>query len=182
LLLDLSEVFQRALRSGEFVSLRDELSYVESYLALEKARLDKRLQVVWSIQTDTGTYDTPPATNESPLLDYPVPTLILQPIVENAVIHGIAKKRDGGTVSITVEQVGDDLLLQVEDDGPGIDSTRLEEILNPERESKKSIGLRNVDKRLRTLYGDEHRLVVGSEVGGGTRVKIRIPVDSKREG
>jgi LytS/YehU family sensor histidine kinase len=176
LLLDLSEVFQRTLRSGEFVPLRDELSYVEAYLALEKARLDKRLQIAWSIQTDTGTHDAPPVVNESPLLDYPVPTLILQPIVENAVIHGIAKKRGGGLVSITVKQMGDDLLLQVEDDGPGVETTRLEEILNPERESEKSIGLRNVDKRLRTLYGDEYRLIITSEVEHGTCVQIRVPI------
>jgi LytS/YehU family sensor histidine kinase len=182
LLLDLSEVFQRALRSGEFIPLRDELSYVEAYLALEKARLDKRLQVVWSIQTGVETYHyTPPVVNESPLLDCPVPTLVLQPIVENAVIHGVAKKRGGGTVSITVKQMGDDLLLQVEDDGPGVESARLAEVLNPELESSASIGLRNVDGRLRTLYGDEYRLAVTSEVGRGTCVQIKIPVDSHRE-
>jgi len=181
LLLDLSEVFQRALRSGEFVTLRDELSYVESYLALERARLDNRLQVNWSIQTETETHHAPSATNESPLLDHPVPTLILQPIVENAVIHGVAKRRGGGTVSITVKQEEDDFLLQVEDNGPGIDSTRLAEILNPEQKSGKSIGLRNVDGRLRALYGDEYHLVISSEVEGGTCAQIRIPIDSKRE-
>jgi LytS/YehU family sensor histidine kinase len=180
LLLDLSEVFQRALRSGEFVTLRDELSYVQSYLALEKARLDKRLQISWSIRTDTATLDTPPVTNESLLLDHPVPTLILQPIVENAVIHGIAKKRGGGIVSITVKQVEDDLLLQVEDDGPGINSVRLTEILKPEQKSK-SIGLRNVDGRLRTLYGDEYCLFITSGVDAGTCVQIKIPLDNRIE-
>jgi LytS/YehU family sensor histidine kinase len=178
LLLDLSEVFQRALRSGEFVTLRDELSYVQSYLALEKARLGKRLNVSWSIQTDTATLDTPPVANESPLLDQSVPTLILQPIVENAVIHGVAKKRGGGTVSITVKQVEGDLLLQVEDDGPGIDPARLAEVLKPEQKSE-SIGLRNVDGRLRTLYGDEYGLVINSEVDVGTCVQIKIPVNDK---
>ena len=85
LLLNLSEVFQRALRSGEFVPLRDELSYVKSYLALEKARLDERLQVEWIVPGEDH-------------LDHPVPTLILQPIVENAVVHGIATESGGGTV------------------------------------------------------------------------------------
>ncbi len=178
LLLDLSEVFQRALRSGEFIPLRDELSYVESYLALEKARLDKRLQVIWFIQTDSGTHDTPPVDNESPLLDYPVPTLILQPIVENAVIHGVARKRGGGSVTITVQQVEHNLLLQVEDDGPGMDTARLAEILNLEQESK-SIGLRNVDQRLQTLYGAKHRLVVTGEIGQGTCIQIKIPINEK---
>ncbi|MFQ5479628.1 MAG: sensor histidine kinase [Candidatus Binatia bacterium] len=179
LLLNLSEVFQRALRSGEFVPLRDELSYVEAYLALEKARLDERLQVEWSVGAEAW-------------LDHPVPTLILQPVVENAVIHGIARKPEGGTASITVELVDGDpsagsgqvLLLRVEDDGPGIATARLEEVLGSGQASRvvspskggAVIGLRNIDGRLRALYGEEYRLVVESEVGRGTRVEIRIPV------
>ncbi|RLC87503.1 MAG: hypothetical protein DRI79_08555 [Chloroflexi bacterium] len=162
LLLDLSEVFQRALRSGEFVPLGDEISYVKAYLALEKARLNHRLRVEWSIQTDT-------------LLDHPVPTLILQPIVENAVIHGISRQPEGGMVRITIERTEDDLVLRVEDDGPGIASARLAEILDPARGTNAAIGLRNVDGRLRALYGDEYRLVVESEIGRGTRVEIKVP-------
>lgn len=160
LLLDLSEVFQRALRSGEFVPLRDELGYVEAYLALEQARLDERLQIERTVAA------------EAPL-EHPVPTLILQPIVENAVVHGIAKKPAGGTVRVSVEQTGGDLVLRVEDDGPGISPARLAEVLD--QESSASIGLRNVDGRLRTLYGEDYRLIVESEPGRGTWVKIRIP-------
>jgi len=152
LLLDLSEVFQRALRSGEFVPLGDEISYVKAYL----------VRVEWSIQTDT-------------LLDHPVPTLILQPIVENAVIHGISRQPEGGMVRITIERTEDDLVLRVEDDGPGIASARLAEILDPARGTNAAIGLRNVDGRLRALYGDEYRLVVESEIGRGTRVEIKVP-------
>ena len=163
LLLNLSEVFQRALRSGEFVPLRDELSYVEAYLALEKARLDERLQVEWSIGAEAW-------------LDHPVPTLILQPVVENAVIHGVARKPEGGTVRIVVEKAGDRLLLRVEDNGPGIDPARLEEILGSGHTTGAAIGLRNIDGRLRALYGEEYRLVIESEVGHGMRVEIRIPV------
>jgi LytS/YehU family sensor histidine kinase len=162
LLLNLSEIFQRALRSGEFVPLRDELSYVEAYLALEKARLGDRLNVEWAIETETW-------------LDHPVPTLILQPIVENAVIHGIARKPEGGTVRITIEQADGDLLLRVEDDGPGIEPARLAEILDAGQASV-AIGLRNIDGRLRTLYSDDYRLAVESEVGHGTSVQIRIPI------
>ena len=163
LLLHLSEVFQRALRSGEFVPLRDELSYVESYLALEKARLDERLQIEWNACVEDH-------------LDHPVPTLILQPIVENAVIHGIAQKPGGGTVRITADQIENDLVLHVEDDGPGIPPTRLTQIQNPAEAESTGIGLRNVDGRLRALYGEAYRLVVDSETGRGTRVQIRIPI------
>ncbi len=166
LLLDLSEVFQRALRSGEFVALQDEISYVEAYLALEKARLEERLRIVWAIPDDLP-------------LDQPVPTLILQPIVENAVVHGVSKQPEGGTVRITIEPTNGELLLRVEDDGPGLPAERLTETLvrppTSAQEENSSIGLRNVDGRLNALYGPEHRLTVSSKLGQGTRVEIRIP-------
>jgi LytS/YehU family sensor histidine kinase len=165
LLLHLSEIFQRALRSGERVPLRDEVGYVKAYLALEKARLNDRLQVEWSIQAKDW-------------LDHPVPTLILQPMVENAVIHGIATQPQGGTVRITIEQADDDLVLRVEDDGTGIPAAQLAAILDSAEAGNEGIGLRNVDSRLRVLYGEEHRLILESKVGHGTRVEIRIPVES----
>ncbi len=166
LLLDLSEVFQRALRSGELVPLRDELSYVQAYLALEQARLHERLRVEWS--------PAPETLCQTPLCDHPVPTLTLQPIVENAVVHGIARRPQGGTVRIHTAQVDGVLTIEVQDDGVGIPPERLAEVLSSERPSA-SIGLRNVDGRLRALYGEKHRLIIESEVGRGTRVVIRIP-------
>jgi LytS/YehU family sensor histidine kinase len=164
LLLDLSEVFQRALRSEEFVSLQDELDYVASYLALEEARLGERLQVEWTVEVEDG-------------LEQPVPTLILQPIVENAVVHGVAKKSAGGTVRITAERVGEDLMLRVEDDGPGIEPTKLAQMLTSGQETGTSIGLHNVDGRLRALHGEAYGLVIDSETERGTRVEIKIPVE-----
>jgi signal transduction histidine kinase len=163
LLLHLSEIFQRALRSGEFVPLQDELSYAEAYLALEEARLGERLQIEWAVRVEGW-------------LDHPVPTLILQPIVENAVVHGIASKSGGGTVRIAADRAGDDLVLRVADDGPGIPPARLAEIRQPAEAGDASIGLRNVDGRLRALYGEDYRLAIESEVGHGTRVEIRIPI------
>ena len=178
LLIKLSEIFQRALSAGETVALREEISHVEAYLALEKARLDERLQVVW----------TNLAKN---LLDHPIPTLVLQPIVENAVIHGVSKKTEGGVVHIVITRVGEELLLQVEDDGPGFDVARWRRGPQPGEEPEPartdtgtmipgipapSIGLRNVDERLRLLYGEPYRLAIESEPGQGTRVMIRVPL------
>jgi len=169
LLLSLSEVFQRALRSGEFVTLKDELSYVEAYLALEQARLDERLQVEWLLPRGRGGQVALPQ-------DQPVPTLILQPIVENAVVHGVAKRTGGGWVRVKAGLRNGDLFLEVEDNGPGIPPKRLAQVLDPKQASGGSIGLRNVDGRLRALYGDDYRLAIKSQVGEGTRVLIRIPL------
>ena len=143
--------------------MQKEIEHVKAYLTLEQTRLEERLQVEWHIEADNR-------------LDHPVPTLILQPIVENAIIHGIAKRPDGGRVVITISQEEDELILQVRDDGAGITPERLAEVLNPDRTESTSIGLRNVDGRLRALYGEDHGLHIVSE-GSGTLVEIRIPTE-----
>jgi signal transduction histidine kinase len=161
LLLNLSEIFQRALRAGEFVALRDELSYVEAYLALEEARLGERLRVAWSIPDET-------------CMEALVPTLILQPVVENAVVHGIAVRPESGTVSIAVECSGPEVVLRVEDDGPGIAPDKLAALLTP-GEERTGIGLSNIDGRLRAIYGEVYGLAIESKPGCGTCVQMRIP-------
>ncbi len=170
LLLDLSQILQRSLRSEQFIPLRDELDYVRSYLALEKARFNDRLQVKWTIEADD-------------YLDHPVPVLILQPVVENAVLHGISPKPGGGQVDISIRHDKENLVLGVEDNGMGIDPARLAEILTPEAGEPPNpcIGLRNVDGRLRALYGDPHGLSIQSEVGQGTRVQITIPTGNEEK-
>lgn len=160
LLLDLSEIFQRTLRAGDFIPLRDELDYVRSYLALEQARLGERLAVQWDLPEEW--------------LAHPVPTLILQPIVENAVVHGVAQNPKGGRVAVTVRRVENDLALIVSDDGPGMGADFLKTIFNPES-GDHCIGLRNVAARLRALYGGE-RISIHSTPGAGTRVELRIPI------
>jgi signal transduction histidine kinase len=190
LLTSLSELFQRALSAGEFVPLREEISHVEAYLSLEQARLDERLQVIWTNLARSA-------------LEAPVPTLILQPLVENAVIHGISPKPEGGVIHIVVNQVGVDLLIQVDDNGMGFDAHNWQTVpvqeptppaqanalvardprslVSPGTTSglalgRPSIGLRNVDERLRMLYGEQYHLHVESAPGNGTRVVIRIPL------
>ena len=169
LLLSLSEVFQRALRSGEFISLKDELSYVEAYLELEKARLDERLNIQWTLPDER-------------LLDTPVPALILQPIVENAVIHGISKKPEGGTLSILIEVWGEDLVIQVRDDGFGFDAHTLKRQLasgerTPKANGRESIGLYNISQRLKMLYGKDDCLLLESSPAIGTRVQLKLSLD-----
>ena len=167
LLLSLSEVFQRALKSGELISLGDEINYVEAYLELEQARLGERLQVVWSIP-------------DKSVLETLVPTLTLQPVVENAVIHGVSKKAAGGEVTIMVERWGSDLVVQVRDDGQGFGAAELQTSLelgkHRKRDGRERIGLANINHRLRMLYGEAYRLLIESEPGSGTRVQLKIPL------
>lgn len=170
LLGHLSVIFQRALRAGDFVSLADELAYVEAYLALETARFGERLQVCWRI--NQVTVDT---VKEATLPDGRVPTLILQPIVENAVLHGLARQSNGGQITISLESEGSGLLLQVTDTGPGMEPARLAELLADRSLTDGHIGLRNVDGRLRALYGCTDCLEIMTAPGRGTTVKIRIP-------
>jgi two-component system LytT family sensor kinase len=129
------------------------------------------LQVEWT--WDGQTEEVP----EGSLREQAVPTLILQPIVENAVLHGIAKKTGGGTVRVFAGERDGMLVLRVGDNGPGISPERLAEVLSPEQNAGGSIGLRNVDGRLRALYGEEYGLVIKSKVGQGTSVLIRIPIE-----
>jgi LytS/YehU family sensor histidine kinase len=164
---NLAEIFRRVLHSGNFVPLRDEINHVKAYLALEKVRFEDRLQIIWSVQVK----DRP---------DFWVPTLILQPLVENAIIHGISEKPEGGRVSITIEEVHDYLLLKVEDNGLGIPAASLAEIFSQEKTNSTAIGLRNIDGRLRTLYGEPNGLIYEPVSGGGTCFKIRIPMDRKQ--
>jgi two-component system LytT family sensor kinase len=103
-----------------------------------------------------------------------LPFLSLQPLVENAVRHGIEGKSDTGHVSITAEDAGQDAVIHVEDDGVGDDPERVRRSLAGDA-SLDAVGLGNVDVRLRTVFGDEYGLVVETAPGAGTKVTVRIP-------
>ncbi|MEM9776628.1 MAG: histidine kinase, partial [Chloroflexota bacterium] len=165
LLLDLSDVFQVALKSGEMVPLKDEIGFTKSYLALEKARLDDRLDVSWFVQNDE-------------LLEVEVPTLMLQPVVENAIIHGIAPKTDGGRLQIMIMGGGDDLVIQVIDDGMGMSAERLALVADPDQAPNGSIGTNNIQQRLRAMYKDRGQFKVESTEGKGTTVELRLPMNN----
>jgi two-component system LytT family sensor kinase len=150
-------------KHGEYTTLAEELKAVETYLALERARFGHRLQVQVLV---------PPE-----LLAVPLPFLVLQPLVENAVSHGIEATPGGGTVSVTGHDEGHYMRLEIEDDGPGMDPDVLAARLDastPESE-RSGFGMRSVDERLRAVYGDEHGLVVETAPGAGTKAVVRIP-------
>jgi two-component system, LytTR family, sensor kinase len=147
-------------RHGDFTTLAEELRSIERYLVLEKARFGDRLEVRLRVAPE--------------VLSVALPFLSLQPLVENAVRHGIEGKADQGHVSITAEDAGQDAVIHIEDDGIGEDPERVRRSLAGDT-SMDSVGLGNVDVRLRTVFGDDYGLVVETAPGAGTKVTVRIP-------
>jgi two-component system LytT family sensor kinase len=157
LLIEFSEFIRYAFaRQRPYVTLADELQYVEKYLRLEQARFGERLRV--RVQVDPE------------VLQAVVPVLSLQPLVENAVRHGVESRPGGGLVSIEGIDLGSDVELRVCDDGGGIDPERAAEALAGRGPG---IGLGNVHGRLRSTFGDDYGLAV--ENGEGTTVVMTLP-------
>jgi two-component system LytT family sensor kinase len=149
--------FQRA---GTYTTLEDELRSIERYLSLEQARFGDRLSVTLMIAPE--------------VLGVSIPVLSLQPLVENGVRHGLAAKDAPGTITIRAENHDYEAVICVEDDGVGEDPERVRRALAGD-ESMDSIGLGNVDERLRSAFGDEYGLVVETAPGAGTKVTVRVP-------
>jgi two-component system LytT family sensor kinase len=137
------------------VTLREELAFLEPYLEIEKARLDDRLTVVMTIAPDT--------------MDARVPHLILQPLVENAIRHGIASRIEPGTVEISASRGTDgrSLQLEIRDDGRGMERESVT--------SRRGVGLSNIRARLEQLYGADHRFTLENQAAGGVAVRISLP-------
>lgn len=154
----LAEIFRYALTtsSREQARLADEVDFLRDYLAIEHIRFGERLRVRESIDPD--------------LEDAMVPSLLLQPLVENAVKYAVSSRPEGGTVAITARRDGDDLLIEVADDGPGIDRASA----NPGT----GFGLNSVRERLRAS-GRPDAIAIESSPGSGTRIRIRLPLEGQ---
>jgi two-component system LytT family sensor kinase len=161
LLLEFADFTRYAFRrGGAFTTLSAELGNIERYLALEQARFGDRLQISLLVAPE--------------VLSVAVPFLAIQPLVENAVRHGLESKEGVGHVSITASDQGLEAEIVVEDDGVGSDSELMRRVLAGDQDSD-SVGLGNVDARLRQVYGDDYGLVVETAPGAGTRVSFRVP-------
>jgi two-component system LytT family sensor kinase len=181
LLLDFADFARYSFRDGrDFTTLADELRSIDRYLLLERARFGERLRC---------SVDVAPE-----VLPVAVPFLALQPLVENAVRHGMAGRRGPFHITIVARDSGAEAAISVEDDGAGMDPDRLQEILSaplgrpgptgwgsvPARprgdgRADPGIGLANVDERLRKVYGDDYGLTVETALGAGTKVRLRVP-------
>ncbi|NMP32303.1 histidine kinase [Thalassotalea sp. M1531] len=139
------------------VTLTSEIHALELYLEIEKVRFEERLQVKFDIGKDC----------ENAL----VPSMILQPLAENAIKYAIAVKEEGGTITISVNRFGNDLLVELADDGPGA------EIKNGNLYRESGVGLANTRERLTALYKENFSLVVSKNKPSGVKVNIRIPYE-----
>lgn len=162
----LSEFFRASLNKGkEIVTIREELQHVTSYLEIQQVRYQ-----------DILTYEINVAKD---IYDYCIPKITIQPIVENALYHGIKNRRGGGKITITGVENKDELTIQVHDDGAGMDEERLKEVRegiiknNPDKTA--IYGLYNVNERIRLNFGDEYGITVDSKLGKGTDVVIHLP-------
>ncbi|OPX90376.1 MAG: Sensor histidine kinase YehU [Pelotomaculum sp. PtaB.Bin013] len=163
LLIRLASFFRHALkRHGHFNSLKEEIEYINTYLVLEKARFREKLVIQRDIDPE--------------LLNYRVPALTLQPIVENAIKHGIQPKIGAGTVHIKVKASGDEMLFVISDDGVGMNKDDLKNIMLPGFGSGNGIGLSNVHERLISLFGKNYGLRIESSENKGTTVCFRVPL------
>ena len=147
-------------RHGDFTTLAEELRSIDRYLTLERARFGDRLQVTVRVAPE--------------VLPVAVPYLCLQPLVENAVRHGLEGRAGPGRITILAEDAGADCTISVEDDGIGADPEQIRRAMVGEGDSD-SIGVGNVDERLRHVFGDEYGLVVETAPGLGTKVSMRVP-------
>jgi two-component system LytT family sensor kinase len=156
LIIKLSGLLRRLLRSHEhFVTLREEIESVDEYLDIEVVRFGPKLVVRKDISPDT--------------LDLVVPSMILQPLVENSIKHGLSRKLGPGTITIRSRREHGRAIIEVEDDGMGFVLDRLEQPMSS------GIGLANVRERLRVIYGATYQLKMSSEPGRGTNARIEVP-------
>ena len=158
LILDLSNYFRKTLKRDEdFVTLNEEIELIQSYLHIEQARFGPRLKLYFNIPEE--------------ILNFKIPVFLLQPLVENSIKHGIHDKKDGGSVFINAENTSKNIIFKVSDTGIGMEPKRYEEVIT----KWPGIGLKNVNDRLKLLYGPQYGLDIKSVYNEGTQIKIIIP-------
>ena len=162
LIIKLATILRRLLSSGDpFVPLREEMEFIDNYLDIEVVRFGRdKLQVVKELD---------PAS-----LEVMIPSMLLQPLVENSIKHGLSSKIDGGSIYLRSRISDSKVIVEVEDDGVGMGAAQLLE--RPSGLGGTGIGMANVAERLKVLYGDTARMTIDSHEGKGTLVRLRMPI------
>ncbi|RMI45857.1 sensor histidine kinase [Streptomyces triticirhizae] len=154
---------------GDYATVAEELQAIQTYLELQRARFDDRMELTVRMAPE--------------ILPVAIPFLVIQPIVENAVRHGLEPKPGPGSIQVSGFGEGPLCVIEVEDDGVGMTPEFAQAVLAGERPAdrghplgeRRRVGLANVDQRLRTVYGPEYGLVIETAPGSGTKVVIRVP-------
>lgn len=165
LILDLSSYLHHSFdfrNLTKYITFDEELEFIQAYVRIEQARFKDKLKVEYELE-DTEELRLPP--------------LILQPLVENAIRHGIRKSDGGGTVTLRVKNSADCFIIEIEDDGAGMTEEQLEKIMPESRAGGSGVGLANIQRRLQMLYGTQ--LAIQSHEGEGTKITLILP---KRKG
>ena len=153
--IDLSNYLRYNLDNNvKSVELIKELNQVNTYIKIEKVRFGDKLNIIYDV--------------DESLYNFQIPSLIIQPLVENSIKHGILKKRDNGCVKIIIKKIGKDIEITIEDDGVGIEQSIID---NLDKQIKENIGLKNVHQRLKLLYGEGLNI---KKLEQGTRIKFKI--------
>jgi two-component system LytT family sensor kinase len=159
-IVKLSNILRRLMRKTEpMTTLGQEVTFLDDYLSIEVVRFGDKLKFIKEISPEA--------------LDAPLPSMLLQPIVENCLKHGLANKLTGGTIWLRARLDGEMLAIEIEDDGAGIPENKLAKLF------EQGIGVSNVNERLEVLYGETYRIWVDSRVGQGTKTGIEIPARAK---
>jgi len=167
MIVKLASILRRLLRKTDaFVPLREEISFIDDYLDIEVVRFGRdKLKVVKDLEPSS--------------LEVLVPSMMLQPLVENSIKHGLSPKVEGGSITMRSRVGGDRLIVEVEDDGVGMSGNGFLE--RPDGVGGSGIGMANVSERLRVLFGETARMVVENIPSGGTIVRISLPIYQAHE-
>jgi two-component system LytT family sensor kinase len=162
MIIKLATILRRLLNSTDsFVPLREEVEFIDNYLDIEVVRFGPdKLRVIKELEAGS--------------LEVMVPAMLLQPLVENCIKHGLSPKVEGGSITLRSRVIKSRLIIEVEDDGVGMAAAQV-----PVHENgweSTGIGMANVAERLRVLYGDAAKMMIESRDGVGTQIRLRLPI------
>lgn len=157
--------------NANMVTLREEMKYVEFYLYLQKVRYEDKMSYETDIEDET-------------LYDCIIPKFVIEPLVENAVIHGIENVEGAGHILIRIRREGGDMIVIVEDNGAGFDVDKYHSAAEKSEQEdqgtrREKIGLRNVELRVKRIYGERYGVKIKSELNRGTAILIRMPIEER---
>ncbi|MFI3215140.1 MAG: histidine kinase, partial [Eubacteriales bacterium] len=159
----LGELMRYSLSKNEFVSCKEEIENLRNYVSIQDVRYGDKMSVVFELEEGVGYYY--------------IPKLLIQPILENAIVHGVEEKLEESIITVRIFTKGEELFVIVEDDGVGMDQQAIESLLYDHVQVKQghtSIGVKNVNRRIKMVFGEECGIQIQSVLGAGTKITLRM--------